>query len=205
MGFHTQLQRRFAPGPLSDFGPDRDCRLTVQAPSTRVSRPFGSLSVKRRQVLSALGGMPAGLALAGCAEMGPGGDREGGQAPNDAQNETGDAQTGNGTDIRRIAGEVGDNVPEDLEIVRHDLFESNDFVGVTGAIENTGDSMFQAVEVEVTLRDGDTLIGEFVDTSRQETDSLVPDEIWQFVVLFPDENLNRATEYTIEVDGVRVD
>ena len=76
---------------------------------------------------------------------------------------------------------------------------------MTGAIENTGDTTFQAVEVAVTLRDGDALIGEFVDTSRREIDSLVPDEIWQVAVLSPDENLNRTTEYAIEVDGVRVD
>ena len=170
--------------------------------------------MKRRKVISTVGGI-AGLALAGCAEMGPGNDNEGNQpADNETETETtttteSETDTGNETqnetDTGDISGEVGENIPDNIEVIRHNIFENNNWVGVTGLVENTGEQAFEELEVEVTLRDGDTIIGEFVDTKEQEAGSLAAGTNWQFVVLFEDENLNQATDYTIEIDGELAD
>jgi len=155
-------------------------------------------------VLSTVGGI-AGVALAGCAE-GPGDDNEGQDTNNGTETTTAENVTdiGNetdGTDATDISGEVGDNIPEQIEVVRHDIFESGNQVGVTETLKNTGEQAFNEVEVEVTLRDGDTIIGEFIDTNEEETESLAAGGVWQFVVFFEDESLNQSTGYTIEIDG----
>jgi hypothetical protein len=170
--------------------------------------------VKRRQAIATFGGI-AGTALAGCMGSGPGNDGEGDQSPDDgndttttAANETGagnETGGGNETDATDVSGEVGDNIPENVEVVRHDVFEKDNEVGVTGLVENTGDQAFEELEVEVTLQDGDTVIGEFVDTKEKEAGSLAAGAAWQFVVTFGDENLNKATGYKIEMSGELAD
>ncbi|MFC7223892.1 FxLYD domain-containing protein [Halalkalicoccus sp. GCM10025322] len=74
-------------------------------------------------------------------------------------------------------------------------------VGVMGVAENVGDDPLDDIEIEVTLNDGDTVIGEFIDTSTEDIDYLRPGNDWRFDVVFEDESLSDATNFTISADA----
>lgn len=59
---------------------------------------------------------------------------------------------------------------------------------------HVGDNPLDDIEIEVTLNDGDTVIGEFIDYLR-------PGNNWRFDVVFEDENLSQATGFTISADA----
>lgn len=128
----------------------------------------------------------------------------GGASPGGEGSPTGQASPGNATDgggsVADLDGEVG-QTPEYLQIDEHSAYESGDDVGVIGVVRNVGPRPLENVEVEVTLRDGDTVLGEFVDTSEQEIELLRPGNAWRFQVVFEDENLSRATGYTIAAEA----
>lgn len=86
-------------------------------------------------------------------------------------------------------------------MTEHGFFEESDELGVGGVIENVSGDPLEYVEVEVTLNDGDTIIGEFVDTSDEERDYLAAGEQWDFRTTFDDEQLTANTSYTIDVEA----
>lgn len=53
----------------------------------------------------------------------------------------------------------------------------------------------------MTLNDGDTVLGEWVDTTEKDINDLGADETWRFVATFDDENVYNATGYTINIEG----
>lgn len=61
-----------------------------------------------------------------------------------------------------------------------------------GIVENVGDNLLADIEVGVTLNDGETVIGDFVDTSSEDIDYLRPGNNWRFDVVFEDKNLFRS-------------
>ena len=170
----------------------------------------------RRAFLTTTGASVASIALAGCLG-GNGGNGDGGNGAGD--NATGDNatggnetnETGNETDDRSVDidewdldGEVGET-PEYLEITSFNAYETADNVGVMGVAENVGDNPLDDIEIEVTLNDGDTVLGEFVDTSTEDIDYLPPGNNWRFDVVFDDENLSDATGFTISAEAEVVD
>lgn len=119
------------------------------------------------------------------------------------------ARTGTGTADRAtttaggIAG-IGGTVENDspyVEVTDHSVFETSDAVGVSGLVVNTSDRLLEYVEVEVTVLDGDTVIGEFVDTSDLEIDYLAAGMQWRFWVTFGDAELAGNASYTISVEA----
>jgi len=139
------------------------------------------VETNRRTFVAATGATLAGIGLAGCSETDP---------------DDGDF------DPADIEGDLNDDeISEHVEVTEHGIFEEGDDVGVTGAVENVSGEQLDYVEVEVTLNDGDTLIGEFVDTTDEEIDSLGPGETWDFRVTFGDEDLNEDVTYSIGVEA----
>ncbi|NHN42732.1 DUF3426 domain-containing protein [Halorubellus sp. JP-L1] len=114
--------------------------------------------------------------------------------------ETTDESASEEVDPADVEGET-DDVSENAEVVSHEAFRDGETVGVRGSIENTADEALDFVEVEVTLNDGDTVLGEFIDTSDEEIDSLAPGDQWDFEVTFDDEALTSETTYTISVEA----
>lgn len=102
-------------------------------------------------------------------------------------------------DLGDIDGDI-DEVPDDLKVTQHSIMERENGVAVVGTVKNKGDEAYDYVEVEVTLNDGDTVLGEWVDTSEQEIDDLAGGESWRFLATFDDEELTKATGYTISLD-----
>lgn len=182
----------------------------------------------RRKFIAAAGATVTSISLAGCAnpedgdtaggvggtedtdaiggdtdtEMG-GGDTDtemddGEETTTDSDGET---TTGDGGgDPSEAEGEL-DEISQYVEVTSHEAFAEGDAVGVRGTIENTADQALDSVEVEVTLNDGDTLLGEFIDTSDEEIDSLASGETWDFEVTIDDEVMHSETTYTISVDA----
>jgi hypothetical protein len=131
----------------------------------------------------------ATLGVAGCAGLAGPGEPDGGEnATDDSDGETADPFA--------IEGEVDDTTPNEIRVLSHEIFQTADGVGV---IENGDQQPLRDIEVEVTLYDGDTVIGEFVDTSDEQLDFLAPGNRWRFRVSFADEGISSATNYSIEV------
>lgn len=133
-------------------------------------------------------------------DAGPGAD-------DGADNGTTDDTTGDGTttrdddlDLGEVEAEIG-KTPNNVNVVDSRLVETAEGAAVIATVENSGDRAYQFIEAEVTLRDGDTVIGEWVDTSEEELDNLGAGETWRFVADFDDEGVTRATGYSITVDG----
>ncbi|WP_336364575.1 FxLYD domain-containing protein [Halalkalicoccus salilacus] len=166
-------------------------------------------NLDRREFLTTTGASVASIAVAGClGGNGGNGNGDGGTGDNEstAGNESNES-TGNETDDQSVdidewgvTGEVGET-PEYLEVTSFNAYETADNVGVVGVVENVGDNLLDDVEVEVTLNDGDTVLGEFVDTSTEDIDYLRPGNVWRFDVVFEDENLSDATNFTISADA----
>lgn len=156
--------------------------------------------------MAATGVTLASVGLAGCAS-----DSDGATDGTDISDGSGGSSGGSGGssgdtgddefDLSSIDGTLGDNVSEHVEVTDNRAFQTVDDVGVTGVIENTSGQRLAFVEVEVTLNDGDTLIGEFVDTSDEEIDYLAASKQWRFWLTFDDEKLGADTSYTIEVEA----
>lgn len=144
----------------------------------------------RRKFILGTGTAIAAVGLAGCGS--PSGDET--TEPSD------DEDSDDDFDPFSIEGET-DGEFDNVELVSHDIAQTGDDVGVTGVVENTSDKVLDYVEVEVSLNDGDTIIGEFVDTSDEELDFLAPGNRWRFHVSFEDEDLSRARGYTIGIES----
>lgn len=163
----------------------------------------------RRKFVAATGATLASIGLAGCSgtdESTTGtdaADDSGGSSggSGDSSGGTTTATTDDEFDLSSVDGTLGDNVSENVEVTDHRAFQTAENVGVTGVVENTSGRQLEFVEVEVTLNDGDTLIGEFVDTSDEEIDSLAAGKQWRFWLTFDDEELGSNTSYTIEVEA----
>ncbi|WP_336365218.1 FxLYD domain-containing protein [Halalkalicoccus salilacus] len=163
----------------------------------------------RREFLTTTGASVASIAVAGClGGNGGNGNGDGGTGDNGstAGNESNES-TGNETDDQSVdidewdlTGEVGET-PEYLEITSFNPYETADNVGVIGVAENVGDNPLDDIEIEVSLNDGDTVIGEFIDTSTEDIDYLPPGDSWRFDVVFDDENLSDATNFTVSAEA----
>jgi hypothetical protein len=81
-------------------------------------------------------------------------------------------QTGETCTIEEPDGELGGNDRRNVESLRHSAYET-----------------------------GDTVVGEFVDTSEEGLDGLGPGEVWRFRVAFEDETPTQATTCAVQVDG----
>jgi len=115
--------------------------------------------------------------------------------------EPGETESGAGGNTD-FDGEIGD-IPGNLEVTNHELYETNGEVGLRGTIQNMGDSAFELVQAEVTLQDdaGDILY-EFIDESEDASVSqLEAGSEWQFDVTFEEAQISEVTSYTIDVDG----
>ncbi|WP_336365067.1 FxLYD domain-containing protein [Halalkalicoccus salilacus] len=153
----------------------------------------------RREFLTTTGASVASIAVAGClgGNGGNGGDGgDGGEGGTDS-NETANERTPPPLDID---GEIGET-PESLEITSFNAYAMIENVGVMGVAENVGDNPLDDIEIEVTLNDGDTVLGEFIDTSTEDIDYLRPGNSWRFDVVFEDESLSDATNFTISADA----
>ena len=174
--------------------------------------------MKRRTFVTATGATFATIGVAGCTGQDDGAGAQptetetevgGGTETTAAEETTAEEETTMGEEttapddgdiLDGVEGEV-DQVSENVEVVEHYAFETADTVGVSGLVRNTSDQPLDSVEVEVTLNDGDTLVGEFIDTSEEEIDFLPPDEQWRFWVVFEDETFSDGSSYTINVDA----
>lgn len=135
----------------------------------------------------------ASVGLAGCGDA-MSGDDEGNE------NETNESDADDELDFEEIEAEIG-STPDTIELTQSRLVETQDGAAVIGTLKNTGENPFSVLEVEMTLNDGDTVIGEWVDTTEEEIDNLGAGETWRFVATFDDENVYDATGYTIQVEG----
>ena len=164
----------------------------------------------RRKFIAATGATLATIGLAGCSSESDGAtdgtDASGGSSGGSGNSSDGSGGSSGGSgddefDLSSVDGTLGDNVSENVEVTEHRAFQTADNVGVTGVIENTSGQRLEFVEVEATLNDGDTVIGEFVDTSDEEIDYLGAGNQWRFWLTFDDEELGSDTSYTIEVEA----
>lgn len=153
------------------------------------------MTVNRRKFLTATGATVASLAIAGCT-----GEQNGGEAAEENETDADEPAGDTDDDFVDIEGEAGDT-PNYLELTSFNAYETADNVGVFGTVKNVGDNPIEDLEVEVTLNDGDTVIGEVVDTTEQEIEVLLPGNKWQFNVTFEDENTSKATRFTVSADG----
>lgn len=153
-------------------------------------------NITRRDLVSTAGATVASVAVAGCiGDSGSGSDGSGNNS-----------STGTETNwpSENVTGEVGET-PSYLEITSFSAYSTGDDVGVLGTVQNVGNDHLDNVEVEVTLHDGDTVIGEFVDASSQDIDDLRPDNKWQFYIVFEGEQASNATSYTVSADAEAIE
>lgn len=144
----------------------------------------------RRTCIATVGATLAGVGLAGCS----------GQSNGENGEESDETDGDDELDWEEIEAEVGDT-PDTLELAESSLVETEEGAAVIGTLRNTGDDPYSVLEVEVTLNDGDSALGEWVDTTEEEINGLDAGETWRFVATFDDENVYDATGYTINVDG----
>lgn len=165
--------------------------------------------MQRRNFLGKTAVLTAGIAgLAGCGSPdGPANESEAGTDTEAVGTDTemgsetesaAETETGDSIDIEGMVGESPDNI----EVSNTELQLADGNAVVTGTIENTGDQMIDQVEVQVTLLDdNDELIGQFFhDTEQSEMDSLDAGATWDFSVSFPEEDLEDAASYRVDVD-----
>jgi hypothetical protein len=157
--------------------------------------------MRRRSFVAATGTALATVGLAGCTGDGTDDGTEPGTADTETTADSTDTETSDGEfDPDSAEGSLGE-VSENVEVTEHGFFEESDELGVGGVVENVSGDPLEYVEVEVTLNDGDTIIGEFVDTSDEERDYLAAGEQWDFRTTFDDEQLTANTSYTIDVEA----
>ena len=146
--------------------------------------------MERRTCIAAVGATFAGVGLAGCS----------GESDGENDDDSGETDADDELDWENLEAEVGDT-PDSVELVESFLVETEDGAAVIGTIRNTGDNPYSVLEVEVTLNDGDTALGEWIDTTEEEIDGLDAGESWRFVAEFEDENVYNATGYTININA----
>lgn len=144
----------------------------------------------RRKYIATVGATLAGVALAGCSE----------QSDGEVSGESEETDANDELDWENIEAEVGDT-PDTVELVESSLVETESGASVIGTIRNTGDNPYSVLEVEVTLNDGDTILGEWIDSTDEEINGLDAGESWRFVAEFENENVYEATGYTINVNA----
>lgn len=153
----------------------------------------------RRTFVATAGATVASVGLAGC------GDAMNGGNGND-NNDSDDGGNGDGSDAddefdwEEIEAEIGDT-PDNIEVSDTRLVETQDGAAVLGTVRNTGENPYSVLEAEVTLNDGDTIIGEWADTTEEEIDNLGAGETWRFMATFDEENVYDTTGYTITIEG----
>jgi hypothetical protein len=140
----------------------------------------------RRTLIATTGAAVGGIGLAGCS-----GPSDGNGNESDANDEL---------DWEGLEAEVGET-PDSVELMDSRLVETEEGAAVIGTIRNTGVNPYSVLEVEVTLNDGDTVLGEWLDTTEEEINGLDAGETWRFVATFEDENVYDATGYTINVNA----
>jgi hypothetical protein len=140
----------------------------------------------RRTLIATTGAAVGGIGLAGCS-----GPSDGNGNESDANDEL---------DWEGLEAEVGET-PDSVELMDSRLVETEEGAAVVGTIRNTGVNPYSVLEVEVTLNDGDTVLGEWLDTTEEEINGLDAGETWRFVATFEGENVYDATGYTINVNA----
>lgn len=155
------------------------------------------MTMDRRTFVATAGATLASVGLAGCGAVNDDGGNGGNGNGTDG---SGESDADDEFDWEEIEAEIG-NTPDNIEVSDSRLVETQNGAAVIGTIRNTGDAPYSVLEVEVTLNDGDTVIGEWVDTTEEEVNNLGAGETWRFVANFDDENVYDATGYTINVDG----
>lgn len=177
--------------------------------------------VSRRTFITATGSTLAAVGLAGCSSSSnsESDDTTQGDGETSGTGAGNASQSGNGTqsnndtagpvdqkfDPVNLAGEDPESLGEGVALISHTAFETEEDVGVTGVIENTGEAAFSQVEVTVELQDDDIKIEESVDTSSQELDRLQPGLQWRFWTTFETENLTDSMSYVLDVSAERVE
>lgn len=144
----------------------------------------------RRTCVATVGATLAGVGLAGCS----------GESNGENDDESDETDDDDELDWENLEAELGET-PDSVELVDSYLVETEEGAAVIGMIRNTGENPYSVLEVEVTLNDGDTVLGEWVDTTQEEIDGLDARESWRFVAEFEDENVYEATGYTINVNA----
>lgn len=144
----------------------------------------------RRTCVATVGATLAGVGLAGCS----------GESNGENDDESDETDDDDELDWENLEAELGET-PDSVELVDSYLVETEEGAAVIGMIRNTGENPYSVLEVEVTLNDGDTVLGEWVDTTQEEIDGLDAGESWRFVAEFEDENVYEATGYTINVNA----
>ncbi|MDS0295920.1 FxLYD domain-containing protein [Halogeometricum luteum] len=151
----------------------------------------------RRAVVRGVG-IAALAGLAGCS----GNSGSGGET-------TSEAGTGTGTETASSGG--GESVEGSvrssstpLEITEQTYFEQENVVGVSGSVENTGDSTYSLVKVHLSPMEDDDPRGKFFATTEtQNVDQLGPGETWNFVVAFDKSSIESFNQYEVWVTGLQ--
>lgn len=144
----------------------------------------------RRTFIATAGVTAASVGLAGC-----------GQQSNDGNgDETSGSDADDEFDWEELEAELGET-PDSIELMDSRLVETQSGAAVIGTLKNTGNNPYSFLEVEVTLNDGDTVLGEWIDSTEEEINDLGAGESWRFDATFDNENVYEATGYTINVDG----
>ena len=178
-------------------------RLQKQGERISCARLLPVRDLGRREFLTTTGASVASIAVAGCLGGNGGNGGNGGDGGNES---TGANESNERTANERtpppldIDGQIGET-PDSLEITSFNPYATIENVGVMGVAENVGDNPLDDIEIEVTLHDGDTVISEFINTSTEDIDYLPPGNDWRFDVVFEDENLSEATNFTISADA----
>ncbi|SFR33198.1 FxLYD domain-containing protein [Halogeometricum limi] len=150
--------------------------------------------INRRAFLAGVGSLGV-AALAGCTGGTDGGDAE------SSETESGDA-TGTETDgSGDVEGSVrGNDTP--LEITEQNYFERGSVLGVSGTVENTGNSAYSIVTVHMSPMEEQQQLGKFYSTTAaQNVDQLGPGEEWHFAVSFDASAVKVFEKYEVWVTG----
>ncbi|WP_226039418.1 FxLYD domain-containing protein [Natrinema sp. DC36] len=153
----------------------------------------------RRTFAATAGATLASVGLAGCSAINDN-DNSGNSGDGNQTNGSGESDAADELDWEEIEAEIG-QTPDNVELSESRLVETQEGAAVIGTIRNTGQNPYSVLEVEVTLNDGDTIIGEWVDTTEEEINNLGSGETWRFEAAFDDENVYDVTGYTITIDG----
>lgn len=147
--------------------------------------------------------------LAGCASDGDDGDDEYQDADENGDDANGGDENGDDANEDELDEEEVENREEgedvlefgDLEVLEHELVvEENEFgddVTVEGVVENTGEEMFDYVEVGVRIYNPD---GHQLDRYMTNTQDLDGDQTWAFEIMVL-EDAEDVDEYDIGVSG----
>ncbi|WP_254864460.1 FxLYD domain-containing protein [Halovivax gelatinilyticus] len=142
--------------------------------------------MQRRTLLAVVGGsIPA---LAGCVS----------EESSDRESGSGDDGAGGGgdDDSSESDDDDGGNGDEALQFVEHEWYNNGPYdAGVTGQLENTSGEELSYVEVTVYFLDEDGVqIADWIDNTMD----LAADRVWEFDVMYMDDDPYRVDDYEIE-------